>query len=378
MNKIKIKLAAFFILIVFMFLLLEVGSWFVITFVAKKNIDAISNSFVFNQVNNDGSFVPNKNYVIPVKTNIQQQWVSKEFNIRIITNSDGYRENFNFDLDSIKIAFFGDSFTFGHGVNVENRFSNIYASLQTKYSNQEIVSMSYVNGFQPEHYEFFIRNNNDLRPDLYLIGLYLGNDLYSDVNETYYDVENNKLQLPYRLIGSTGQWQVNRNLMSQPWKSLSQYSFFGKLSIKLIGKNSYRNLLFKSDGPNSHNSHDLELGNTDLNSNRAIKSIFRLNQIIKDRDSKLIVIIIPQNFYVGYCKVPHIHETLNAKQNIVREGNNLLKQVKNIFEESEITFIDPTPVLNTNDYFELDGHWNNSGHKKIAYLLSDLVANLND
>ena len=93
----------------------------------------------------------------------------------------------------------GDSFTFGHGVNVYDRYSNVTAR---QYPEMTIVSLSYNNGFQPEHYEYFLDRHPEISPKILFIGLYLGNDLDSDLNETRIERASDgkilQLELPYR------------------------------------------------------------------------------------------------------------------------------------------------------------------------------------
>ena len=377
MSSTKVKVSAYFLILILFIFLLELGSWFILKIIAINNSEVVTDSFIFKPINKDGTFLPNKDSVLPMQENAFHNWTREEFDVIVKINSNGLREDFDEDISEIKVAFFGDSFTFGHGVNVNDRFTNIFAKQNSYYSPKEVVNFSYKSGFQPEHYEFFIRNNNDLNPDYFIIGLYLGNDLEADIKESIYDVKNNDLKLPFRLIKSTGQMRNNPSTLAQPWKEFSKLSNFGTVLIKLIGRTSQRSLLFKDgfDGPNALNSVALDLGETNLALNRAIKSIHRIEKLAKDKNSKLIIVLIAQNFHFS-DENPHLLKELTPYLNELRKGNNLLKQVKNYCIAESLTCLDPSPVLSKNDFFIKDAHWNKSGHSKVGkFLVEKLIIN---
>jgi hypothetical protein len=374
MNSIKVKIAGIFTIGFLCITLLELGSWAVLQIFTKGNNDVVSDTFVFKPMNEDGIIVPEHNWALPIQENANFNWKGNygEFDVMVRTNSIGLREDFEVNLSEIKVAFFGDSFTFGHGVNVEERYTNVYAKNTTSLGEKEVVSMSYKNGFQPEHYEYTIRNNLELNPDIYVIGLYLGNDLGADVKETIYNVEENKLYLPYRLIQKKGQMKVNPITLKEPFQFLSKHTYFGTVLTKLIGRTGFRRYLFKNgfEGPNSANSIDLELGNTNLYLNRAMQSVLRINKIAKERKAKLVVLLMAQNFYFGDDN-PHANKELINKLNQVRNENNLLRQLNVFCKNNSLICLDPTLVLAREDFFPVDAHWNVNGHRKVGVFLSE-------
>jgi len=372
MNSIKLKIAATITIIALSAGLLEFGSWAVLKIFTTKNNEVVTDTFIFNPINEDGTFDPAHDWVFPIQENANFDWSREEFDVQIRTNSIGLREDFEVDINEVRVAFFGDSFTFGHGVNVGERYTNVFAEKSSDFKATEVVSMSYKNGFQPEHYEYLIRNTKELRPDIYVVGLYLGNDLDADVKETIYDVKSNKLHLPYRLVQSKGQTRVNPTTLAEPFKSLSRYSFTGTLLTKLIGRTDFRRFMFKDgfEGPNAANAVELEVGEADLNLNRALQSIVRLDQIAEDRSGRLVVLLIAQNFYFGDSN-PHLHRDLVGKEDQIRNGNNLLKQLSDFCRDKNLNCLDPSPILDRDDFFSKDAHWNPSGHQKVGIYLSE-------
>ncbi len=139
--------------------------------------------------------------VTPLRRNLDWHWRTAEFDVTVRTNSAGYREDFEFDLAEVAVAFMGDSFTFGHGVEASERYTNLFAArLNGRIDPKRVVSLGRNDGFQPEHYEYFLRKHPELKPQYIVVGLYLGNDLESDIRETSFDRQTLTLELPYRTV----------------------------------------------------------------------------------------------------------------------------------------------------------------------------------
>ena len=372
MNTSRIKQAAFFIVITVITIgLLEVSSGLILYFKSSK-LAAVQDEFVFQQINSDGSFAPTKEYVLPIRKNARFEWISPNFNIEVRTNNLGLREDFEIELKDIEVAFFGDSFTFGHGVNVEDRYTNIFAANFQAIPKNKIASLSYLNGFQPEHYEYYFRNNSDLKPKHVIAGVYLGNDFGSDVLETIYDPETNKLLLPYRRIFEDGQIGMTANSYKFPLDLLADHSYFIELFLKIVGRTQYRSNLFKQgfQEPNAVNAIDLERGKQNLILNRATQALLRLNQYVKERGGNLTILIIPQNYFFT-DKNPHIHPYFFSRLSEIRGEDNILKAFKEVCRIRNLNCYDPTPILQESDYFPHDAHWNKAGNHKIGKALAD-------
>lgn len=333
-------------------------------------LNAIQKDFIFEKLNKDGEVVATKDSVLPVKKNINLKWSSPEFSVNVHTNDLGLRQNLNIEYKNIDVAFFGDSFTFGHGVESEESYVSIFRKKIKSFDHTKIASFSYINGFQPEHYEFFINNHQDLKPKIAFIGLYLGNDLGADLNETSYDRPKNKLELPYRRINDYGQMVNSKSNYIEPFRFLVDKSSFVLLFMKVIGKTPYRNFLFKNNfqGPNTPNDINLELGKTNLLLNRSIISILNIKSEIERRGGRLKVIIIPQNYFFGYIN-PHINATLIKDIHGIRAGSNIKNQFIDVCKVKKIECLDLAEILQREDYFIVDAHWRPSGHLKVGNYL---------
>ena len=55
----------------------------------------------------------------------------------------------------------------------------------------------------------------------------------------------------------------------------------------------------------------------------------------------------------------------------VRNGDNLLKQLIEFCDDNSLNCVDPTPILDRDDFFDNDAHWNSNGHRKVGLFLSE-------
>src|SRR5262249_25103823 len=97
------------------------------------------------------------------------------------------------------------------------------------FPDRKIASLAYASGFQPEHYEFYFNSHHALAPKLVVVGLYLGNDLESDVRETWIhksqDGRIDDIRLPYRGV-FRGELVNASNYRFQGMSFAARHSFF--------------------------------------------------------------------------------------------------------------------------------------------------------
>lgn len=304
-------------------------------------------------------------------------WKAPEFAVDVRLNDLGYREDFSFALSELDVAFMGDSFAFGQGVDIADRYTNVAAAF---VPGKKAASLAYPNGWQPEHYEYFLRNNPQLKPRVLVVGLYLGNDLDSDVKETVATFDDKgyveSLTIPAREVFDG--YMITRGIYPLGLGTLAKYSYTVRLLlIALNGSATWRDYLVRrSPGvypPNSPNSLPTELGRFDEFSNRAFDSLKRIRSMLMERGGELIVLVIPQNFYVGPSRNPHIaRENTSSLDEIVRSGG-LKAEVLTRCAQAQLACVDPTPILATDDYFTFDPHWTPAGHRKVGEWLGRIM-----
>ncbi|WP_046756744.1 alginate O-acetyltransferase AlgX-related protein [Kordia jejudonensis] len=370
------------IIFVITLILLEIGSYIVLRVTSSSSSTTTENTSsythipltIYKQQNDEGVIQPIQTAVVPVKENYESRWAYREFNVSVKTNAKGLRENETLENHEVDIAFFGDSFTFGHGVEVDERYSNILAASDS-LQKYKVANYAYLSGFQPEHYEFFIRNNKDLQAKHVVVGMYIGNDLASDIQETNYDRTTNNLEIPMRMISEEGSIYNAPKLYIFPINKLIKYSYFTKLVVKMINRSHYRAVLFENLLPNVPNSIALETGQESIENNRGIIALQELDNMISKRGGKLTVLLIPQNYFFSK-KNPHIHPELKDKIQEVIKGDNVYKAIQTELTKRNIDFFDPMPVLSESSYFDEDAHWNKKGHKEVGEALANHIEKL--
>lgn len=312
--------------------------------------------------------------VLPVRRNFSYHWKRQDFDVNFTTNSRGLREEGEIDDQRVRVAFVGDSFTFGHGVSNSQRYSAWFARA-AGLAPGEAVSYSYLNGFQPEHYEYFLRRMPRIRPRWIVVGLYLGNDLGADLAETRYDVSRNRLALPHRRVGAGGYMHASSQVYVSPLAEWVDVSHFARLLASVLNSTPYRSRILRQGvlGPNEPNDPALELGRVDLRANRAIQSLTRMRSLARERGGDLAVVVMAQNFYHGATGNPHLHQTLKPRLDDVVGGPNLLKAVRSVCRELDLTCLDSTAVLDAEDFFPTDGHWTAEGNRKVGEALARML-----
>jgi len=108
---------------------------------------------------------------------LNQRMIREEFDVEIKTNEHGFRDDETPEKDGFRILMLGDSYTFGYGAERGGLFTDLLEDhLQT-----EIINAG-VGGFEIIHQlKWFAAEGKDLKADLVVYALYLGNDLaYND------------------------------------------------------------------------------------------------------------------------------------------------------------------------------------------------------
>ena len=135
-----------------------------------------------------------------LKPNYEGVFFSSEYSTSIKNNAQGMRMSNDIEIEKAKkrIAFLGDSYVWGHGLNEEQRMSNI---LQDKLNDFEVLNFG-VSGYSTDHYYLLLNKTIlDYNSDLVIIGFYAndledtGNSKMQDYPKPLFKIENNSLRL---------------------------------------------------------------------------------------------------------------------------------------------------------------------------------------
>ena len=293
--------------------------------------------------------------ILNIKPSFSTRFVSKEFNTTININEEGFRLPNSGTKSDILVM--GDSFTYGHGVEGEERFSWLLQSM----CGRTVLNSSYMNGFQPEHYTHYFASNESLSPKIAIINLFVSNDFWSDIHETAVSASGSAIALPARSIthgGSLGgiAKTPKLNIIYQILLRLSRYSSLAENTRTSLLRKAMFGILPPNSPPpqklvqNGYISH-YELG-------RLARAINNLESIGKRRkkEFKLYVALIPDSL-----------TDLNIGR-MKKINSSMIHQLSKPINDS-INLIDIAETLEVNDFYQWDKHYNPSGHSNHARAL---------
>ncbi|MEC7641719.1 MAG: hypothetical protein VYC17_06145, partial [Nitrospinota bacterium] len=109
-----------------------------------------------------------------------------------------------------------------------------------------------------------------------------------------------------------------------------------------------------------------------LNDTTGLDYILKTRKLLEERQSELVVFIIPKSFMIGqYRSCPYSEEVCQE----IQEHKRLQRSITRWLGDHGVEFIDPTDKMielernGVRLYFEQDEHWNQQGHKAAAEIL---------
>jgi len=137
--------------------------------------------------NNPAIFAPSDTMPYALAPNSRGQIVLPEFVAPIQINSLGYRDD-EFPLekgDALRVLAIGDSFTFGYtGPASESYPDQLESLLQKKFNTDrvEVINAGFAACYYPDTYYLYLKERGlALKPDVVLIGFFIGNDIDHDM-----------------------------------------------------------------------------------------------------------------------------------------------------------------------------------------------------
>ena len=272
-----------------------------------------------------------------------------EYEVTVSNNAAGMRGSKDYvqkkDRGVVRIALLGDSFVYGHGVNDNEVVSFIleqYLNESRSQTRYEVLNFG-VSGFgQAEEFMTYRKLVRKYEPDLVVI-FYFNNDVTNDAVSNLFDLAESGL------LRETGNQYLPgvkaRELLYSmaPVRFLFEHSqLWNMLRNRLSAL--VQNHLMKEKGflfYDDKNEKAVEL-------NQGILREFV--RVIKQDGAQPVLFLIPDKEMVS---------------NFSMSGNELKRM--------DLLVLDGAHILESTDYYEQDGHWRNSGHRKSAQALRKLI-----
>jgi len=343
-----------------------------------------------------------------------------EFSTTHNYNLEGFRQeelNFKKDQQRKRILFIGDSFVEGYGVEVDQRFSSLFAS---KVQNKlDVINIGQLATNPDTYLDNLITFGIALKPDLVVMTLFIGNDFmggrdYKILTDYKVDLsikeESNKNT---RYIKQIITFRYTRELANEAFvkdykpemqKRFVKGNFWDLYFNKKISKSFYieaskvsedeldkvvstfnqtlvknyydgkiiPTLLLEGIKNKVKHSDDEEYSYTEEDYINTLKIIKEINKVLKENDIKLIVIVLPDINQV----YPEKFKTMLKKDfdmdvlpsRLLQLGDIKTRIIKDMTKK-DISTLDVTGALRKADnmtYHLYDQHMNEYGHKVVS------------
>jgi lysophospholipase L1-like esterase len=285
-----------------------------------------------------------------------------EFEYEININSNGGRDDeFKTPNEKLDIAVLGDSFVWGVGVEYGKRFTEL---IEESNLNVNDVRNYGVSGYGQIHNLIQIKENivNLEDIDLLILTVCLSNDLEDNVlnfrhgyHKPYAELNKNSLEIK-------GIPVINNNEITR------KVEYYAGLGLKKLYKKIKTKVLEWRAGilyPTDFYTFDENLSQYKIDKINQMYEVFEsiveeIFRISNKSNTKIVVLFAPTKFEIEYD---------------VDEPSKVRDNLSKILQNKGINFIDPTEKFDKSDFWEIDGHWKEKGHRKIAEELKNYLNN---
>ncbi|MFA6142681.1 MAG: SGNH/GDSL hydrolase family protein [Candidatus Omnitrophota bacterium] len=270
--------------------------------------------------------------------------------------------------DIFRIAFLGDSFTWGIGVSDEERFTDVIGKLPM------VESLNFgVSGYSPVQYYLLLDQVIKFKPNLVVLIFCLSNDFVDNVHYKRYGYYK-----PYLILNRGGEIELRgypiinvnkfggKRVFSDP---LLKHSRVLRLINLLIDK--IRSIIGNAGLTGFKDVDIYDYPKLSENKKREVDQAVLINKLILAKiKQKLDAAGIPLVVVAAPTKYEYPQNSHSGSGQI---NTNALNVLEGIARELGIDFIDAVHCLNIHDFWLSDGHYNLQGHKKIAELVENYL-----
>lgn len=308
--------------------------------------------------------------------NIESTQNHPEYVMHIKINSRGLRDReypFEKPAKTIRIGVFGDSFTFGEGVEVEQTYAK---QLEQKFAADPIISKK---GWKVEVLNFGIGKTGTAHQlawyqkegvryglDIVILGFLAGNDFDDNLTGVFF-LKNG--ELVHNPTAYTSIRKIQSIVYSIPfYRWLAEHSHLVNIMRKTVSilDDKRRMRIATSETKESQTVQDNYAVDLTINLIKRFAKEAKLNH------SDFLMLSFPAR-----GQKP-LNQYTKGEKNIGKIDIQLA-QLKNLLLKESITVIDFIPIFYVlplaDSYYESDGHWREGGHKVVAEKLYESLKN---
>lgn len=309
-----------------------------------------------------------------VKPGASQSFLRHEFRVDVRTNNIGLREDRDYEGHPVDIAFIGDSYTFGWGVEAGERYSDV---VRQAFPGLQVWSYAYPNGHSPVNYLAYLQQNPNLVPDVLVLGLFAFNDLADDTADAVVSYRDGLIES----VGSKSmEVDANGFVVAKGYRPPRFPSSAWWMSHTAIGRtlNVARHRI-RTGGETVAKPgewRNLDRGEWNETAMLALDHVRRIDKLAREAGSTLLVFYIPFPSYIVETPVC-VYAPERCSEQL--ESNLLGDALAEWAASEDIHFIDPVEyfrVLTAQGqqlYFSYDAHWTVQGHAAAAKLVADYL-----
>ncbi len=263
------------------------------------------------------------------------------------TNNMGFRNDEPTQIEkpqgSIRIIITGDSHTDGVIFNSESVATRLKEMLMVKFPDKNFEVLNAGNGyFGPQNYSGVYRKCLNLKPDVFIVIIYTGNDFLDGIR---IESENGRLQVPARSDSYYGDlWSVDKLYTGFTGQYLNQVKFFKVYpqfldTALIIMKNNLE----------------------------------KINNDCKKNGTRFLIMLLPSKIdteaKTDSVRIAEVLGMMKFDQRDIVNNYKMTADLVSWLAEKQIPFLDLFPAFKSSDvelFWKADYHINHSGHEEMA------------
>jgi hypothetical protein len=263
------------------------------------------------------------------------------------TNNLGFRKDEpterNKPPGTVRIIITGDSHTDGVIYNSESVASRLEEMLREKYPEKKHEALNAGNGyFGPQNYFGVYRKFSSLKPDVFIVIIYTGNDFLDGIR---IESENGRLSVPVRSDSYYEDlWKVDKLYSGFTGQFLNQVKFF----------KSYPKF-------------------TDTAMHIMKDNLEKINILCKKNNTRFLVVLLPSKIdteaKTDSTRISEVFRIMNYDQQDIIENKKMTEILTAWLAEKQIPFVDLFPSFKSAEkelFWKADYHVNHLGHEEMA------------